>query len=216
VQKLARAIGAEGDFGWSCESAAHLYSLHVRPAWDNYKARLAAADPADPAAVAAHFPFARFFDDLPDHVPGQPLFAGVSRADDEETARGCFRHIRALFTHLDECRPLELLRTGHDRADFLLIKQARIVAMTCTHAALKRADLVRLGFSYDSVLMEEAAQVLEVETFIPLVLQADSARLKRVVLIGDHNQLPPIIRNMAFQRYALACRVVSLCVVRCH
>ncbi|ELR15215.1 uncharacterized protein ACA1_218700 [Acanthamoeba castellanii str. Neff] len=129
VQKLARAIGAEGDFGWSCESAAHLYSLHVRPAWDNYKARLGAADPADPAAVAAHFPFARFFDDLPDHVPGQPLFAGVSRADDEETARGCFRHIRALFTHLDECRPLELLRTGHDRADFLLIKQARIMAI---------------------------------------------------------------------------------------
>lgn len=74
--------------------------------------------------------------------------------------------------------------------------------MTCTHAALKRAELVELGFAYDSVLMEEAAQVLEVETFIPLVLQANSARLKRVVLIGDHNQLPPIIRNAAFQRYS--------------
>lgn len=28
-----------------------------------------------------------------------------------------------------------------------------------------------MGFKYDNVLMEEAAQILEIETFIPLVLQ---------------------------------------------
>lgn len=77
--------------------------------------------------------------------------------------------------------------------------------MTCTHAALKRRDLVRLGFKYDTVIMEEAAQILEVETFVPMLLQAPeedgSSRLKRVVLIGDHNQLPPVVQNVAFQRY---------------
>jgi hypothetical protein len=30
----------------------------------------------------------------------------------------------------------------------------------------------------------------------------DGARLKRVVLIGDHNQLPPIIQNMALQKFS--------------
>lgn len=52
--------------------------------------------------------------------------------------------------------------------------------------------------------MEEAAQILEVETFIPLLLQEPKDgknRLKRVVLIGDHNQLPPVVKNMAFQQY---------------
>lgn len=39
-----------------------------------------------------------------------------------------------------------LLMTGVDRSNYLLIKEARIVAMTCTHAALKRHDLVKLGF----------------------------------------------------------------------
>lgn len=120
VQKLARALGVEGDFGWSCESAAHLYSLHVRPAWKNFKTRIT-TDPS-PEAVVNHFPFHRFFDDLPD---GQSLFSSSNRGEREEQARGCYRHIKALFTHLDECRPLELLRTGHDRANFLLIKQAR-------------------------------------------------------------------------------------------
>ena len=53
--------------------------------------------------------------------------------------------------------------------------------------------------------MEEAAQILEVETFIPMMLQKPEdgfSRLKRVVLIGDHHQLPPVIQNMAFQKYS--------------
>ena len=29
-----------------------------------------------------------------------------------------------------------------------------------------------------------------------------SLRLKRVILIGDHHQLPPVIKNMAFQKYS--------------
>ena len=40
--------------------------------------------------------------------------------------------------------------------------------------------------------MEEAAQILEVETFIPLMLQNTEDgynRLKRVMLIGDHHQV---------------------------
>ena len=52
-----------------------------------------------------------------------------------------------------------------------LTTQARIVAMTCTHAAMTRRRLVELGFKYDSLVMEEAAQVLEVETLIPMLLQ---------------------------------------------
>jgi len=85
-----------------------------------------------------------------------------------------------------------------------LTRQAKIIAMTCTHAALKRHDFVRLGFQYDNLLMEESAQILEIETFIPMLLQEQKGtpRLKRVILIGDHNQLPPVVKNMAFQKYS--------------
>lgn len=51
--------------------------------------------------------------------------------------------------------------------------------------------------------------MLEIETFIPFVLQkgvadlrAESCRLKRVCLIGDHNQLSPVVQNIAFQKYS--------------
>jgi intron-binding protein aquarius len=54
--------------------------------------------------------------------------------------------------------------------------------------------------------MEEAAQILEVETLIPMLLQdtdpVDGCRLKRAVLIGDHHQLPPVVKHMAFQKFS--------------
>ena len=53
--------------------------------------------------------------------------------------------------------------------------------------------------------MEEAGQILEIETLIPMLLQdsdaVEGSRLKRVVLLGDHKQLPPIIQNQALQKY---------------
>jgi len=76
-----------------------------------------------------------------------------------------------MFYAVQEFRAFELLRSGRDRSRYLLIKEAKIIAMTCTHAALKRRDLVEAGFQYDNILMEESAQILEIETFIPLLLQ---------------------------------------------
>ncbi|CAI8039366.1 RNA helicase aquarius [Geodia barretti] len=119
--------------------------------------------------------------------------------------KGCFRHLSKIFKQLEEFRPFELLRSSRDRIHYLLVKEAKVIAMTCTHAALKRKDLVELAFKYDNVLMEESAQILEVESFIPLMLQNPQDgynQLKRVIMIGDHHQLPPVVQNMAFQKYS--------------
>jgi intron-binding protein aquarius len=51
------------------------------------------------------------------------------------------------------------------------MKQARVVAMTCTHAAIARSHLMELGFEYDNIVVEEAGQMMEIETFVPLLLQ---------------------------------------------
>jgi len=68
------------------------------------------------------------------------------------------------------------------------------------HRVSQRGELVKLGFKYDNILMEEAAQILEIETFIPMLLQEQdpeaSSRLKRVILIGDHNQVGITVVNV--------------------
>ncbi|KAK3223699.1 hypothetical protein Dsin_010724 [Dipteronia sinensis] len=79
-------------------------------------------------------------------------------------AKGCFRHLKTMFQELEECRAFELLKSTADRANYLMTKQAKIVAMTCTHAALKRKDFLQLGFKYDNLLMEESVWRLKLSS----------------------------------------------------
>ncbi|KAG2227972.1 hypothetical protein INT45_011996, partial [Circinella minor] len=196
VDRLSKSLGIPGEHGSTCETAGYFYRNHVLTLWDQYISN----NNTTASDIRNNFPFAYFFSNAPN-----PVFADDMDAEQAlEAAQGCFRHLQRLFGELEEIRAFELLRTGYDRANYLITKEARIIAMTCTHAALKRSELVGLNFKYDNIIMEEAAQILEVETFIPMLLQEPEdgkSRLKRVVLIGDHNQLPPVVKNMAFQQY---------------
>ncbi|KAL1512806.1 hypothetical protein ABEB36_002332 [Hypothenemus hampei] len=202
VQKLQESIGAEGDQAYTCETAGYFYLYQILSRWEHFlsivKPKHGKQVPIE--TIAKEFPFRKFFNNAP-----QPLFYGKSYEADLEVAESCFRYIDHIFKELEEFRAFELLRSGLDRSKYLLVKEAKIIAMTCTHAALKRKELVEIGFKYDNILMEESAQILEIETFIPLLLQNPQDgynRLKRWIMIGDHHQLPPVIKNMAFQKYS--------------
>ncbi|XP_018426684.1 PREDICTED: intron-binding protein aquarius [Nanorana parkeri] len=202
VGRLQESLGVPGDVSYTCETAGHFFLYQIMSRWEAYLSKVKAkpAQTPDVSDIAKLFPFQQYFSNAP-----QPIFKGQTYEEDMEIAEGCFRHIRKIFTQLEEFRAFELLRSGLDRSKYLLVKEAKIIAMTCTHAALKRHDLVELGFKYDNILMEEAAQILEIETFIPLLLQNPEdgfSRLKRWIMIGDHHQLPPVIKNMAFQKYS--------------
>ncbi|XP_075007855.1 RNA helicase aquarius isoform X3 [Calonectris borealis] len=202
VGRLQESLGVPGDVSYTCETAGHFFLYQVMSRWEEYisKVKIKGGKLPDVTDVSSFFPFHQYFANAP-----QPIFKGKSYEEDMEIAEGCFRHVKKIFTQLEEFRAFELLRSGLDRSKYLLVKEAKIIAMTCTHAALKRHDLVELGFKYDNILMEESAQILEIETFIPLLLQNPQdgfSRLKRWIMIGDHHQLPPVIKNMAFQKYS--------------
>ena len=197
VQRLADSLDLSIDAGYTCETAGFFFLYHIFSRWEEYMSKL--SEQSTPQDIANLFPFKKFFQDAP-----EPLFKGNSYEEDLEIARGCYRYIKKIFTQLDEFKAFEMLRTGSERSKYLLIREAKIIAMTCTHAALKRKELAELGFHYDNILMEESAQILEIETFIPLLLQNPEHghnRLKRWIMIGDHNQLPPVVKNMALQKY---------------
>lgn len=50
-------------------------------------------------AVAAHFPFHKYFSNAP-----QPVFKGRSYEEDMDIAEGCYRHIKKIFTQLEVSR----------------------------------------------------------------------------------------------------------------
>ncbi|CAO3585639.1 unnamed protein product [Absidia cylindrospora] len=200
VDRLAQSLKIPGEHGSTCETAGYFYNYHILTRWTPYHEKITTKTDMYLDDIRNEFPFTDFFANAP-----EPLFnETMTKQDIIEVAEGCFRHLSKLFEELEEVRPFELLRYSTDRANYLITKEAKIIAMTCTHAALKRRELISLKFKYDNVVMEEAAQILEVETFIPLLLQEPEDgqnRLKRVILIGDHHQLPPVVKNLAFQQY---------------
>eukprot|EP00456_Euglypha_rotunda_P060749 TRINITY_DN5083_c0_g1_i7.p1 TRINITY_DN5083_c0_g1~~TRINITY_DN5083_c0_g1_i7.p1 ORF type:complete len:336 (-),score=51.94 TRINITY_DN5083_c0_g1_i7:22-933(-) len=215
VSELADSFDMADDVAYTCETAGHFFFSHVLSRWEKFHmeyknaCKECAGDSEDEqekkkiAAIHREFPFNKYFTR---NAEGDSVFKGESAEEDMEIAESCMKNLRQMFLTLEETRPFELLRTFKDRGNFLITKHAKVIAMTCTHAAIKRGDLVKLHFMFDNLIMEEAAQILEIETFIPMLLQQDDpesgSRLKRVVLLGDHHQLPPVIKNRAFQKYS--------------
>ncbi|KAK6210148.1 intron-binding protein aquarius [Colletotrichum tabaci] len=200
VNRLAASIGAPGAHGNSAETAGYFNSVYIEPAWAKFT-ELVKAEDITAAGVVGAFPFHQFFSDAP-----QPLFPPEADKDTVlEVANGCYRHIAKIFSELADAMPFEILRRDRDKANYLLTNEARIIAMTSTHAAMRRGEIASLGFHYDNVVMEEAAQITEIENFIPLAMQKPQKGqmgLQRVVLCGDHFQNSPVIQSMAFRHYA--------------
>jgi intron-binding protein aquarius len=200
VDRLAANLEAPGAHGSSCETAGYFRSVYVAPAWAKYWANVEASS-FDAETIRREFPFYPYFSNAP-----QPIFSPSASGEEiVDVARGCQRHIDKIFTELEDIRPFELLRHARDKANYLLVKEARIIAMTSTHAAMRRREIADLGFHYDNVIMEEAAQITEIENFIPFALQKPKdgeLPLQRIVLCGDHLQNSPIVQNLAFRQFA--------------
>ncbi|OAG08022.1 uncharacterized protein CC84DRAFT_1194383 [Paraphaeosphaeria sporulosa] len=200
VDRLAKNFNAPGAHSSSCETADYFNLVYVKPAWTQYWDQVSSPD-CSVEQIISEFPFKNYFNNAP-----QPLFpAAADREQILDIAHGCYRHVEKIFTELEDIRPFEILRNPRDKANYLLVKEARIVAMTSTHAAMRRQEIASLGFHYDNVIMEEAAQITEIENFIPLALQNpqnNELPLQRIVLVGDHLQNSPVIQNLAFRQYA--------------
>lgn len=72
----------------------------------------------------------------------------------------------------------------------LILKNHQIVGATCVGLAQKKIGLNRVIF--DLVIIDEASKALPAEILIPL------NRAKKIILIGDHKQLPPVINPLLY------------------
>ncbi|KAI8894947.1 hypothetical protein BC833DRAFT_529987 [Globomyces pollinis-pini] len=202
AEELTKSLDISPDHAATCETCSYLFTNHIESRWLMFK-----KDVLDQKSsledIKTKFPFKKYFEVIKPAIFEKPKTVEELTSVIEES----YKYIKEIFHELEEVRPFELLRSNKDRSNYVLVKEARIIAMTSTHASLKRRELVRLGFKYDTVVMEEAGQMLEVETFVPLLLQThdtdlNRSPLQRVILIGDHHQLPPIVQNQALAKYS--------------
>ncbi|KAI9223913.1 hypothetical protein BC828DRAFT_374759 [Blastocladiella britannica] len=188
VGELSESLGIAGAHNFSLETTVSFFRVYVFPLWDMFVTSPAYSESVE--ALAGAFPFTQYF--AMQHPT--PLFDKCTDLDQAQSVAGaCWRHVRAMYTDAEQSQAMDVLRTERDRINLLLARDARVVAMTTTFAALKYRELRDMGFTFHSLIMEEAGTVLEAEAFVPLGLAA--ASLERVVLIGDPHQLPPVVQN---------------------
>ncbi|KAK6543254.1 hypothetical protein TWF694_000017 [Orbilia ellipsospora] len=199
VDRLASSINAPGVHSNSCETASYFNQIYVKPLWNNFTTAVSLSATSD--TIINIFPFYNYFPNA------RQLFTETQTSFQRtiNVAESYFREISDLFVRLEDIMPFDLLRSVRDKTNYLLSTEARIIAMTSTYAAIQRDELVKNGLRYDSIVMEEAAQITEIETFIPFTLQkpmGNETPLKRIVLCGDHLQNPPVVQNTALRYFA--------------
>ncbi|SFC09399.1 Superfamily I DNA and/or RNA helicase [Bacillus sp. OV322] len=101
-----------------------------------------------------------------------------------------------------------LIGCGQDRANpimgELLVKNHQIVGATCLGLMQRKIGLDRVEF--DLVIIDEAGKALPAELLIPL------NKAKKVVLIGDHKQLPPVVHPALYDTEKIELENRSYCV----
>jgi len=218
VKIFSQSIQPDQDEDYTCETAEILFQTKILPKWQAFKLIISKQEQNDRTFYLARFPFNKYLKESTmfffgiteiNHENEEPLAHINLDVKSIEDLLNLFQliwdRIVGLFTELKELALLEILRSNKERGNYLISQQAKIIAMTSTHAAMKRKNFLEIGFEYDNVIFEESAQIMEIESFIPLVLQnsrfqGKQPRLKRVIMLGDENQLPPIIKNTNYQK----------------
>ncbi|KAL7694244.1 putative intron-binding protein aquarius [Plasmopara halstedii] len=189
---------ADGSASYSCENTQIFYQFHMK----QY---------IDAACEASELP------SKSDNTTSLMEFYTLQKGAAPDTIVALHQFALDIKSHFHELRrlqPFELLHTSRQRDDMYMIDHARIVVMTCTHSASDYHELTKLNMTFGSLIMEDAAQISEVNMIVPLLLACSNpvrsaasdqkmlSGLKRVVLLGDPKQLPPVVRSIALRSYA--------------
>jgi len=83
---------------------------------------------------------------------------------------------------------LESLENDPEGVKLAVISYTSVFAATCQQSARKELAQVKGSEGYDTVVVDEAARANPLDLFIPL-----AKAKRRIVLVGDHRQLPHII-----------------------
>ncbi|KAJ3355321.1 hypothetical protein HDU83_003616 [Entophlyctis luteolus] len=99
-----------------------------------------------------------------------------------------FQKLVKLKNELGELKPRDEKRymTLRKQAEREILMHADVICVTCAGAGDPRLS----KFSFKTVLIDESTQAAEPECLIPLVMGC-----KQAILIGDHQQLGPVIMN---------------------
>jgi intron-binding protein aquarius len=163
--------------GYSCDAAKHYFLYRIEPLWQEFKKK---AKTGGISELLSQFPFRNVFVNL-------SVSENLSLDEFEQIAESIHMRIVATFELLSECKFLEILRRYEDRANFMLTKHAQVISMTSTYAAINRENLMKSGFSFSSLIIDESESMMDFEAILPCFLQENVSNLERMIILGSRS-----------------------------
>ena len=156
----------------NCQVSHNFFLQFILPIWQSFYHSIN-FDELSFEEIVKKYPFQNF------EFEKEILLRGAKNEGEDCATKRIFENhyldkIQLIFDQLEIIRPFEYINLAKDRKGYLLTKQAKIIAMTCTHAAINFEFLRSQGFSCDSLVFEEAGQMLDIESFIPIALNSTS------------------------------------------
>jgi intron-binding protein aquarius len=197
IKEITKELSEGEEFSLTCSNAINFFNFKLKPLLKNYYK----SDIKDNNDFK-NFPLKKIFFD-------QIIFINDNNEKKEDLIlknkgiiKNIYKDLKKVIQELKEYSSFEVIKTAKERGRFILNKHSKIITMTCLHAALKRNELINDNFQFDNIIFEESSQILDIEALIPILIQKKSNKLKRIILLGDSNQLPPIIKNKIFEKYS--------------
>ena len=215
VKKIAVSMGLSAladDYAYSCENARQMYLNKILPVWSSYE-RLRSqpdmvktvSDRVETGSLPQGWKLGLVTSiNLSSSNPKQITddLLAYNTADDilfpfrneEDGSRISKSEIDGIFSKIESLRPFEILRTVKDRSQYLLTKQARLVAITSAGLCNNMQSFIDSQVRFTSVVIEDCSLMLDVDSVMAILSQIDpKSNLKKVILVGDPSHLPPVV-----------------------
>ncbi|KAA8911428.1 hypothetical protein TRICI_003824 [Trichomonascus ciferrii] len=186
VEKLSSSIGISGAHGDSCETAEHFYSVYIGPMMEKFQRDTEAGE-----EVEKSFPFTNYFNDV-----NTVFDENQSEEEKLQVANGYMYHVRKLFESVEFLRPFELVHTPRAQRKYLTESAGRIVFTTT------KDDI---NATFDNVVFLQSNVQSDVEG---VGATPTPHQLRRVIVVGDHQQQPVFSDDEMMQRSSLLERFI--------
>jgi hypothetical protein len=120
-----------------------------------------------------------------DSAEAEKLSKAKSKEETHALSQAHFKALQNLFSEIAKTRVMELLRHNKERAKYLLNYHCKVIIMKASHLFVVYEELLNAKFSVGTLIVQEAGELLDFESFASLAVCKD---LKRAIFLGDKNQ----------------------------
>lgn len=201
VERLSRDLDVDMTNRLTCETAAIFFESQIKQRWEAFSQKSF----KDKIDLLTAYPFSTLY--FTSVTSLRKSEADSGSATEQETDLSAvrarlekhFATIKATFDELERTRAMELLIQNKERGNYLMNYYSKVIGMTSSHFILKHEELLEGGFEAATVIFEEAGQIMDFGAAVPIAL---TKGVERIILIGDDNQLPPLVKNPILQTVA--------------